>query len=249
MYQTIQVNIKDKFCKITLSRPEARNSLNETLITELTQAIQQTTESNTIRMIILQGLPGVFCTGLDFKSAVSSTDITSTDSYMTLLHLIATIPRIVVAAVDGVVMAGGIGIVAACDLVFATPQSQFSLPEALWGLLPCCVAPYLIRRIGFHQAYKMTLTTQTFNAEEAARISLVDTLSSELESEIHKQAPRLLRMAPQTIDDLKKYYRKLWMINEEMEAFAINEISRLMQTPRVQQNLSNFVQLGKFPWE
>lgn len=250
MYQTLQISQQGAIQTITLNRPQDRNSLNAELIQELLQALERAEHDPTNRILILQGQSGVFCTGMDFKAAVQEDNESfKSDAYMVLLRRLATIPRVVIARVEGTVMAGGMGLVASSDLVFATPDSQFSLSEALWGLLPCCVAPYLIRRVGFQAAYRLTLTTQTITGEEAHRLQLVDVLTKTPDDEIRKQCLRLNRLHPDTLRDLKQYYRKMWLINEAMETTAVEEITRLTQLPRVQQNLANYVQKQQFPWE
>lgn len=249
MYQTLLITEQEGIRTITLNRPEERNSLNSLLIQELLQALTDAEQDTHNRIILLKGQSGIFCTGMDFKAAIAGDKPLESDAYMVLLRRLATIPRVIIACVNGVVMAGGMGLVAASDLVMATPGSQFSLSEALWGLLPCCVAPYLIRRIGFQAAYRLTLTTQTITGEEAHRLQLVDILTTTMEDEIRKQCLRLKRLHPETLHDLKHYYRKMWLINEAMEKTAVEEISRLTQLPRVQQNLANYVQRQQFPWE
>lgn len=249
MYQMLKVTCNDAIQTITIDRPEEKNSLNAILIQELLQALTEAEHAPANRIVLLKGQAGVFCTGMDLKAAVLGEEPFESDAYMNLLYRIATMPRVVIACVDGIVMAGGIGLIAASDLVLATPTSQFSLSEALWGLLPCCVTPYLIRRIGFQAAYRLTLTTQTINSEEAYRLQLVDVLSQTLDEDTRKQSLRLKRLHPETLRDLKQYFRKMWLINEAMEANAVQEISRLTILPRVQKNLANYIKKQQFPWE
>nr|WP_284698318.1 enoyl-CoA hydratase-related protein [Coxiella burnetii] len=126
---------------------------------------------------ILQGQIGVFCTGMDFTNLQPPKSRQSSDN--TLLHRFVTFSRIIISCVEGAVIAGGMGLVASSDLVVATSQSQFSLSEAIWGLLPVCVTPYLIRRVGFQAAYRLGFTTETIDAKEAYRLQLIDLLSDE----------------------------------------------------------------------
>ena len=146
-------------------------------------------------------------------------------------------------------MAGGVGLAAASDIVVSTERSEFSLSEALWGLLPCCVLPFLIRRTGFQKAYFMTLTTRTFTAREAFDIHLVDELTAQPDEALRKLSLRLNLLDDVTISDLKRYFRGLWLINSEMEQAAVAEITRLSALPRVQNNLRNYVEHGRFPWQ
>jgi polyketide biosynthesis enoyl-CoA hydratase PksH len=202
---------------------------------------------------VLRGEPGCFCTGLDFQETADQADIPVSDTveierFMDLLRRLTLSPKIIVSVVDGKVIAGGVGFVAASDLVLSTKRSEFSLSEALWGLLPCCVVPYLIRRIGFQKSYSMTITTRPISAEEAHRVNLVDELTENPEESLRKLALRLNLLDEETISDLKRYFRKMWIVTSEMEQAAIQEISRLSAQPRVKRNIADFVERGLFPW-
>jgi polyketide biosynthesis enoyl-CoA hydratase PksH len=168
---------------------------------------------------------------------------------MEMLKRLTLIPKVIISKVDGKVIAGGIGLAAASDLVIATPRSQFSLSEALWGLLPCSVIPYLIRRVGYQPAYKMTLTTLPISAIDAYRIHLVDELTDTPDDSIRKLKPRLIRLSDTTILTMKQYFRKMWLITEAMEDVAVSEFSKLISQPTVRENIRNFVEYGQFPWE
>lgn len=235
--------------RITLNRLEQRNSLNTTLLNELNQVLNIADKNPDCRIIVLSGQSGIFCTGMDFNEvSYQSDDLISASSYMNTLKRFATMSKVIIAEIDGQVMAGGVGLVAASDIVIATTRSHFTLSEALWGLLPANVLPYLIRRVGFQKAYWMTLTTQTLSATDAHAIHLVDELSDQGDV-LRKLIMRLARLDEQTIMDMKQYFQKLWFINETMEQVAISELERLMAEPRVKNNITRFVREGKFPWE
>jgi polyketide biosynthesis enoyl-CoA hydratase PksH len=168
---------------------------------------------------------------------------------MDLLRRIATTGLVVISAVDGQVMAGGIGIVAASDLVLATPASRFSLPEALWGLLPACVLPLLIRRIGFQNSYRMTLTTETMTARQSLEAGLVDELADSLDDAVRRRSLRLTRLDQETVRRMKAYFQKMWYLSDATYETAVNEIETLVRDPRIQENIRNFVEHKRFPWE
>lgn len=253
-YQSLIVSNHPFGITITLNRVAKRNALNRVAINELHQVLDQAENNAQCRIIILEGQQGVFCTGMDFADMLTSMQDqkemqTWVAHYMHLLHRFTISPKIIIAKVDGQVMAGGIGLIAASDFVIATPQSQFCLPEALWGLLPANVLPYLIRRIGFQKAYLLTLTTQTISGQEAHAMHLVDEVSDQIDTALHKQLLRLSRLNEETVKELKQYFQKLWIIQEETQRAAIQELVHLLNDARVQQNISQFVDHGKFPWE
>ncbi|PCI37516.1 MAG: enoyl-CoA hydratase [Thiotrichales bacterium] len=253
-YSTIKLDRHPYAVIVTIDRIAQRNSINAALLSDLHQLLDEVERDVDCKIIVLQGQQGFFCTGMDFEAMVADNEaaqdnVAESAAYMRLLHRFATLPRIVIAKVEGTAMAGGIGLVAASDLVIATPNSQFSLSEALWGLLPCCVLPYLIRRIGFQAAYRLTLTTQAIDGKEAQRVQLVDELTEQPDDILRRLLLRLSRLEVQTLHDMKAYFRRLWFVDEAMEKVAVEEISRLTQTPQVQENIENFVKHQRFPWD
>ncbi|HEY3366502.1 MAG TPA: enoyl-CoA hydratase-related protein [Symbiobacteriaceae bacterium] len=252
-YETLLVRKGDARITITLNLLAKRNSISNRLIKELNEVLDQAERDASCRMVILEGQKGVFCTGMDFEEVVSGDKGAGgsglTYRYMETLRRLSLIPKVVIARVEGQVMAGGVGLAAASDLVVASPESQFSLSEALWGLLPSMVIPYLIRRVGFQQAYSMTLTTLPVSAREALAVHLVDDVSENLDESIQRLSSRLVRLEEHTIANMKRYFRRMWMITEEMEQAAAAETTRLVASPVVQQNIANYVNHKLFPWE
>jgi polyketide biosynthesis enoyl-CoA hydratase PksH len=252
--ETLIVRQAPRLLSLTISRPERANSINSTMISELGAALDQAEQSTDCRTVLLQGAPGVFCTGLDFQEATDPTRAVTDDGpriagYMGLLKRFTLSPKVIVCAVDGKVIAGGVGLAAASDLVLATGRSEFSLSEALWGLLPCCVLPFLIRRIGFQKAYAMTLTTRPIAAPEALATHLVDEVTENLDDAVRKLTLRLNLLEEETISDLKRYVGKLCPVTPEIETMAVTEITRLVAQPRVQRNIADYLARGTFPWE
>ena len=235
---------------ITLNRLEKRNSINLEMLARFHEILDEIEEDDVLRMVIVRGQQGVFCTGMDLEGFVTDTELSADESpYMNLLKRFASIDKVVVAQVEGSVMAGGIGLVAASDLVFSDTKSTYSLSEALWGLLPAMVMPFLIRRVGFQHAYRLTLTTATISAQEAHAMNLVDELGDDVDARIQAMSRRISRLETETIDDLKSYFRKMWIVTEEMEKTAVAELARLSQDPRIVENVTNYVKHGKVPWE
>lgn len=252
-FQTIAVKESEKSLTIQFNRLENQNSINAKLLEEINQALDLVEKKTACRLIILEGQQGVFCTGMDFKEMSASLNTPDhlkefSSGYMLLLKRLTQIPKVVLSKVDGKVIAGGVGFAAASDLIIATEKSQFSLSEALWGLLPANVIPYLIRRVGFQKAYMMTLTTRIINAPEALSFGLIDEMSVNLDDSVRKLSLRLNILEESTIKNLKAYFRKMWIINEEMEKNARDELAHLLKEPTVQTNIKNFADHGKTPW-
>lgn len=252
VYETLLVAKMPKGLMVTFNRPAQKNAIDAAFLRELNRVLDMAQADDEVNFLLLRGSGGFFCTGLDFQAFSNSLeggDRAATETYMALLKRIAGIPRIVIAMVEGKVMAGGVGIAAACDLLYATPESEFVLSEALWGLLPSCVTPFLIRRVGYQRAYRMTLTTTGIDGNRAYQWGLVDELAEKVEPAARRALPRLARLDPTTVGDMKRFFRKMWLMNEDMEAAAVAETERLLSQPRIQKNIDDFVRHGKLPWQ
>jgi len=216
-YQTLSIRDEgDNVCVVTFNRPEQRNSINRALIVDLTSLLTALDQRPDIRVIVLAGQKGWWCTGMDFQEFTSGVepDETHFNAYAALLRQLTMLPKIVVAQVDGRVLAGGLGLMSACDLVIASPASQFGLPEALWGLLPAMVMPFLMRRVGFQAAYRLTLTTTTIDVEQARAMALVDEVDADPAAAIRRLCRRLCRLHPTTVEQIKAYSNALAPISD-----------------------------------
>lgn len=253
-FKTLLTSQHENVFEIRINRPEAENAINGELLTEMHKVLDQIENLDEIKTIVLRGENSIFCTGMDFTEVIQEEN-TETDqrafaeAYMGVLKRFASFPKIIVSICEGKVLAGGVGFAAACDVVIATPQSEFGLSEALWGLLPANVMPYLIRRVGFQAAYLMTLSTKNISAEKAQDIRLVDVLSENPDKEFKLLNQRFSKLHPQTVQKMKAYFRRMWIITEEMEKLAIDTLVELKMDPMVKDNIKNFITKGRFPWE
>lgn len=118
-----------------------------------------------------------FCRGMDLTALAEGVAIApaaAVAAYARVLERLTNFPRPTLCAIDGEVQGGGVGLVAACDLVFATSASRFALPEVVWGLVPAVVWPVLLRRVAPHAARTLGLTATAWTAEQALARGLVD---------------------------------------------------------------------------
>lgn len=227
----------------TLSEP----TLTATALAALHDALDAAETS--ARLLVLRGAPATFCAGMDMGEAAGETDPRAAAArFFDLLRRFTTSPVVVVSAVDGVAAGGGLGLVAASDVAFATSRSRFSLPELLWGLLPCCVLPFVIRRAGFQTAYAMAVGGRTLTAAEAERTRLVDDACADAGAGVRRLAQRVTRTAPATIADAKAYFGRLHPIGADAEQRAVDELTRLMSSTRFRAAAHAFAADGVAPW-
>jgi polyketide biosynthesis enoyl-CoA hydratase PksH len=238
--RTIEVVRAPRSTRIVLNRPERRNSLDKDLIGELREAFDAAGRDPGCRLVVLAAAPGPgFCVGMDLDAAARDRPADSdAEVFFALLRQMRELPKVIVATVDGQVAGGGTGLVAASDLVWATPRSTFALPEMLWGLLPCCVLPFLVQRCGLQFARAMTLSTLPVEAAEARWHGLVDRVAEDFEPGLRALSYRLSKVDPETVCAGKAYLRTLWPIDAETERIAVSEFDSLMKSAVVTERLS-----------
>ncbi|MGD1702705.1 enoyl-CoA hydratase/isomerase [Dapis sp. BLCC M229] len=253
-YQTLKINYQSAVQRIQFYRPEANNSINYQLTQELLSAFQAAEQDEQIKVVVLEGLPDVFCTGLDFQG-VSAGNMEEIDpkvganDYYNILKQMSQSNKVIVSLVRGKVQAGGVGFVAASDLVLADETATFVLSELLFGLLPACVLPFLIRRVGFQKAYRLALTTQSISVTDAYNWGLVDEYSTDITKVLRQHIRRLQCLPSSGVKQLKDYVNQLWIIQQETQDLAVNTISKLLADPHIQAKVRLYVEEGVFPWQ
>lgn len=255
-FETLIVTESEHALTLTINRPAHNNSINTLLLNEINQALDIAAENQNIALIVLEGQKDLFCSGMDFHEILSWQAQANeaqkirewTSLYMQTLRRFSLSQKVIVTKLDGKVIAGGTGLVAACDYVISTENTQFKLTEVLWGLLPAMVTPYLIKRIGYQKAYSMTLTARSVPAKEASQWGLIDEINPNSNAALSEFNRRIKRLNQNTIFDMKSYFRKFSRIDELAEAKAIEETTRLLQNPVVRKNIRNFVEQGTLPF-
>lgn len=169
--------------------------------------------------------------------------------YYNILKHMSQSSKVILSKVRGIVKAEGVGLVAASDLVIADETATFVLSELLFGLLPACVLPFLIRRVGFQKAYRLALTTQVISASEADKWGLIDEYGSNTDQLINKYTRRLKYLPSSGVKELKNYINQLWIIQAETQDLAVNKTSSLIAEPTIQEEIKRFQKEGLFPWQ
>ncbi len=165
--------------RVTLNRPELRNAFNEDLIAEITAAITQLGRDDGVRVIILTGAGAAFSAGADLSmmrriaDASPEENLAEARRLAAMMHALDTCAKPTVALVNGPAIGGGVGLVAACDIVIASQDAFFALPEARLGLAAAVISPFVTRAIGARQARRYVLTGERFDAATAHRLGLV----------------------------------------------------------------------------
>jgi polyketide biosynthesis enoyl-CoA hydratase PksH len=250
-YQTIRVRTEGSVCFLQLFRPEANNTINDLLIRECLHAIGEHEASVTV--LVLEGNPEIFCLGADFTAiqnqvAESGTIDNNPGPMYDLWLKLATGPFISIAHVQGKVNAGGIGFVAACDVVLADENAQFSLSEMLFGLLPACVLPFLIRKTGFQKAQYLTLMTKPFPVQHAFECGLVDAFEKNSAALVRKHLLRLRHVPKKGIIRYKRYMNDLNDLIQHARPLAIEANNEVFNDADNLNGIFRYVRTGELPY-
>src|SRR5438270_14043204 len=192
---------------ITLNRPERRNALSIQLLTELIASIKLASDETRERIVILRGAGMAFCTGLDLKEAQDQTKAHATaDLVAHVLGAISEARPVTIAAVHGAAVAGGAGIMSACDYVVAAERTKIGYPETRRGLVAGLVMTFLRRQLRERDMRELLFTGELFESDRALAIGLINRVvaPNELDNEVQKLCASILQNAPGALAHAKR---------------------------------------------
>jgi methylglutaconyl-CoA hydratase len=243
---------------IKLNRPEVHNAFNETLIAEMTGALAELRADERVRVVVLSGEGPSFCAGADLEwmrrtGAYSfEQNLTDARAAAEMLRQLNTLPKPTVAAVHGPAFGGGAGLVACCDIAFASESAVFSFSEVRLGLIPAVISPYVIAAIGERQARRYFLTAERFPAEEARRIGLVHGVAAakSLAGEVEAIVSDLLGGGPAALGAAKELIRTVsdHAGDETLPQETARRIAEIRAGDEARQGLQAFMEKQDAPW-
>ena len=211
MTQAIRINTQGHVATVVLNRPEVRNAFNDEVIAELTQAFAALGQEPKVRAIVLMAEGPAFCAGADLNWMRRMADysreenLADAEKLAFMLRTLYECPKPTIARVQGDVYAGGLGLVAACDMAVAVESAQFCVSEVKLGLIPATISPYVIRAIGARAAHRYFLTAERFGAAEAHRLGLVHAAvpADQLDTQVAELVGALTTNSPNAVRECK----------------------------------------------
>lgn len=179
MTSSIQIADHGGVRRITMHRPQVHNAFDDTLIAELTAALEQSGHDGTVRAVVLTGEGASFSAGADLnwmRGMVGASEAENREDSLRLAALMRTLqylPKPTIARVNGAAYGGGVGLVACCDIAIGVDSARFGLTEVKLGLVPAVISPYVIQAIGLRHARRLFLTGELFDAATALQIGLL----------------------------------------------------------------------------
>ncbi len=255
---TLEIHVSHHVAVVWMAREVVRNAFNETSIAELTEAFRSLGADPDVRAIVLAGKGPAFCAGADLgwmkRMAGFSYDENRDDAMKlaTMLHTIYQCPKPVIARVHGDAYAGGVGLVAACDIAVAAIGTTFCLSETRLGLIPATIGPYVIRAMGVSAARRYVLTAEKFDASEAFRIGLVHDLAppEELDSRINEMLGALMQTSSNAVAEAKRLVRDMSArpIDEALIADTAERIAAIRTSEDGREGVRAFLEKRKSRW-
>jgi methylglutaconyl-CoA hydratase len=242
-----------------LSRPEVRNALNDELLSALETALDVLEEDAAARVLVLAGRGPAFCAGGDLARMEKAAKMTKARSrreagrFARLLYRMHLYPKPIVARVHGPAFAGGMGLVAAADLVVAAEEAEFALPETRIGLVPAMISPYLVRAMGAQQARRYMLTGERLSAREAHRIGFAHECApaAELDAAVERICARLAQAGPGALARSKKLLQRV--VGAAITPELANETAAVLAETRAggeaREGIRSFLEKRKPSWQ
>jgi methylglutaconyl-CoA hydratase len=257
-FETLEVEVAHRVAVIWMTREKVRNAFNETMIAELTQAFCTLGADAGVRAIVLAAQGPAFCAGADLdwmrRMSTYSLDENRRDARLLadMLRTIYACPKPTLARVHGDAYAGGMGLVAACDIAVASFDAGFCLSETRLGLIPATIGPYVVRAMGDQAARRYFLTAEKFDASEAFRIGLVHEICppDELDAKVNAILGALMTTGTQAVAEAKRLVRDVAgrPIDDALVADTAERIARIRASDEGREGIASFLGKRKPRW-
>lgn len=198
---------------LTLNRPEKRNALNIALLTEFCVRLDEVQKDPTARVLLLNGAGPVFCSGLDLYEVSDPQKEEESARWITdSLKKLYQLPLVTIAAVHGAAIAGGAGLMTACDIVVASIGLRCGFPEVRRGLVPAQISAILHRQLSWRNLRELLLLGEIIDADKAKSLGLINKVvgSSEVMTEALNYAQIVQKGAPKAVKETKRLLEELY---------------------------------------
>jgi methylglutaconyl-CoA hydratase len=244
---------------ITLNNPDKHNAFDDTLIADLTAALQHMQQSSAVRVVILSAAGKSFSAGADLNWMRRIAGYTAEENFRdamglgTLMRTLHGLTKPTIARVQGAAYGGGVGLIACCDIAVGTLDAAFSLSEVKLGLIPAVISPYVIAAIGERASHRYFLTAEKFDASEAYRLGLLHELAPDdetMDNIINDLCGALLTASPDALAEAKSLIAAVANkpVNDALVADTAERIARVRASTEGREGLGAFLEKRKPAW-
>ena len=252
------IQITNGVATITLCRPDVRNAFNDEVIAELKTAFIEAGQAADVRCVVLAAEGSAFCAGADLNWMRRMADYTRSENLAdagqlaAMLRAIYECPKPTIARVQGDVFAGGVGLVAACDMAVSVDTATYCLSEVKLGLIPATISPYVIRAMGARASHRYFLTAERFSAAEAHRIGLVHAVvaAEDLDAKVAELTHALVTASPSAVRACKRLVQDVAEreIDDALVAHTVACIADIRTSDEGKEGVQSFLQKRKPNW-
>ncbi|MFI1032085.1 enoyl-CoA hydratase family protein [Streptomyces sp. NPDC020951] len=228
---------------LSLDSPDTRNALSAALVGDLADALTECGEDPEVRAVVLTHTGTTFCAGADLR------DPPDPEAFVGLLRQLVELPKPVVARVAGHVRAGGLGLLAACDIAAASTTSTFAFTEVRIGVAPAVISLPLLPRTDPRALSRYYLTGERFDAPEAARTGLLTAAGDDVDAVLEPVLDGLRRSAPQGLAETKRLLTARVLETFDRDAADLTALSaRLFASPQAREGMTAFLERRDPAW-
>lgn len=257
-YETISIETDARgVATLWLGRAEKHNALSAQMIGELTDAAQALGRDEAVRAVILAAKGKSFCAGGDLRwmqeqmEADAETRAKGARELAMMLHALNTLPKPLIARVEGNAFGGGIGMMSVADVALCVPEARFGLTEVKLGLIPATISPYVLARMGETHARRVFMSARLFGAEEAKELNLVARVvdAADMDAAVEREVVPYLSAAPKAVAASKALARSLGpAITPEIIEDTIQRLVETWEGEEAKAGISAFFDKRKAPW-
>lgn len=257
-YNTLEIQTANQTATIWLNRPEIHNAFNEVMISELIKAFNEVSALDDVRVVVLRGHGKSFCAGADLNWMRDVAQYSYEQNYKESLQLsdcfftIYNCPKPTIALVHGAAIGGANGLLSACDMAICDDETVFSLSEVKIGIVPACISPYVIKRVGEYGAKELMLTGKRIKGKEAGHFRLVNKSLPDIELEAYldelisllkSSGPKAMTQCKTLIDQVSN---KISL--HEALSYTAQMIAEIRASEEGQEGMAAFLEKRKPEW-
>ena len=255
--ETVAYRKQNRVAHVTFNRPEIHNAFNSTVITEMSQVFDEIENDSDVRLVLLTGKGKSFCAGADLNWMRSVVDqsfeenLAESNALADLFYQMYTCTRPIVGRINGAAIGGGTGFVALCDIAVAAASAKFSFSEVKIGVVPACIGPYVIKKLGEGKARELFITGERMNAQRAFNVGLVNKVVDDdaLDDEINRLTKSILTSGPNAVAMAKKLVSEVPAMGpDEFKPYTAEMIAKLRISEEGQEGMTAFLNKRKPSW-
>jgi methylglutaconyl-CoA hydratase len=256
-YTCLKYQQDGPLARVMFNRPEIHNAFNATVITEMSSLFGEIAKDESVRVVLLTGEGKSFCAGADLnwmREVINQSfeqNLAEANALARLFYQIYTFKRPVVGRINGAAIGGGTGFVAVCDIAIAAESAKFSFSEVKIGVVPACIGPYVIRKMGEGKARELFITGERMDARRALEVGLVNKVvpDAELDTEVNKLIESISTSGPEAVAMAKKLVSEVpAMTPDEFKPYTAEMIARLRVSNEGQEGMDAFLNKRKPNW-